>query len=224
MYGKYSPVEWATIYAGKLPNPFMTTRMLWDPDVYPEGFAEQFKFTLGPWGNGESAPMQGKDKDGKGAVASSTAGGGGMTIDLFANFGQFIYENSIQNTFNSSTGVQTPGHSDLWMMGWQVGANAHFTKDISLQIAPTIYNYVGRGNIFAAPFNGDGPQVILDNNSKLALVTFNTIGVNDLLVYDSPVELDWKMWAISVQVDGRFRDQPRRRFEGQECGSCQQGW
>ncbi len=202
-YGKYSPVEWATIYAGKIPNPFITTRMLWDPDVYPEGFAEQFKFTLGPWGTGKPAPAQRAGGDGK-MIAASSSSSEGVTVDVFANFGQFIYENSVQNTFNSSTGVQTPGHSDLWMMGWQVGANAHFTKNISLQVAPAIYNYVGKGNIFSTPFNGDGPQVVLDNNAKLALVTFNTIGVNDLLVYDSPVEFDWKMWGLPFNLTGDF--------------------
>jgi hypothetical protein len=36
-----------TIYAGRMPNPFVNTLLVWDGDINPEGFAEQFKETSG---------------------------------------------------------------------------------------------------------------------------------------------------------------------------------
>jgi hypothetical protein len=36
-----------TIYAGRMPNPFVNTLLVWDGDINPEGFAEQFKKTAG---------------------------------------------------------------------------------------------------------------------------------------------------------------------------------
>jgi polyhydroxyalkanoate synthesis regulator phasin len=36
-----------TIYAGRMPNPFVNTLLVWDGDINPEGFAEQFKKTEG---------------------------------------------------------------------------------------------------------------------------------------------------------------------------------
>ena len=48
--------------------------MVWDPDISPEGLAEQFRFSFG-----------GETGTGKDAVER-------FKLDLFANFGQFIYD------------------------------------------------------------------------------------------------------------------------------------
>ena len=34
-----------TFTAGRMPNPLLSTRMVWDPDINPEGLAEQWKHT-----------------------------------------------------------------------------------------------------------------------------------------------------------------------------------
>ena len=36
-----------TIFAGRMPNPFVSTSMVWDPDINPAGIAEQYKTTTG---------------------------------------------------------------------------------------------------------------------------------------------------------------------------------
>ncbi len=205
VYGKYTPFPWVTIEGGKLPNPFITSRMVWDPDVYPEGLAEQFKFTLGPWGgkNGTAGHNDGK------TFVPGTPSSDGVTVDLFANFGQFIYEDVVQNNLNnSSLGTQTGDKQDLWLLGWQLGAKANFTKSLYLQVAPTLYNYAGDGNIFGGTFNGDGPEnlpeLLLDKNTNLSKINFNTIAVNDLCIVDVPVEFGWKMWDTPFKVFGEY--------------------
>ena len=35
-----------TFTVGRMPNPLLSTRMVWDPDINPEGLAEQWKHTF----------------------------------------------------------------------------------------------------------------------------------------------------------------------------------
>ena len=51
-----------------MPNPFVTTSMVWDDDINPEGLAEQWKHTF-TIGGGEAAPVS-YSKDGKGRCSS----------------------------------------------------------------------------------------------------------------------------------------------------------
>ena len=45
-YGGYKGFPGVTLTAGRMPNPFVTTLMVWDPDINPEGLAEQWKHTF----------------------------------------------------------------------------------------------------------------------------------------------------------------------------------
>ena len=47
VYLGYRPSADWTITGGRIPNPFLNTLMVWDADINPEGFAEQFKTTRG---------------------------------------------------------------------------------------------------------------------------------------------------------------------------------
>ena len=63
---RYSPTDWLTITGGKIPNPFVSTRMVWDPDLSPEGFSEQVHFTVGGGSAGPDGKSDAKDsKDAK---------------------------------------------------------------------------------------------------------------------------------------------------------------
>jgi hypothetical protein len=190
------PTDWLTITGGKIPNPFVSTRMTWDPDISPEGFSEQIKVTLGGGSHGPDGKSEAK-----------TMVPEGMTVDLFANFGQFIYNDvGFENTFNAGTGpfTEVPNSHDRWMFGYQLGAKANFNKDTFFQIAPAFYHYTGGGSTSAAAFNGDNALVILDNKANPELITFNQTGVNDLAVLDIPVEFDWKMWHIPFSIFGDY--------------------
>jgi len=191
------PTDWLTITGGKMANPFVTTRMVWDPDINPEGFAEQIKFTIGGGSHGPSG------KDVKEVVAPQP----GMTVDLFANFGQFIYNDvGFENTFNTGASPfdTVPNAHDRWMLGWQLGTKVNFNKDTYFQIAPTFYHYSGGGTTSAGPFNGDNAIVILDDKADPRLISFNQTGVNDLAVIDIPVEFTWKMWGKKFSIFGDF--------------------
>lgn len=187
---KYDPEPWLTLTGGKIANPFVTSRMVWDPDLNPEGFAEQFHFSFGP------SPSR-DPKDG----ASH-----GISIDLFSNLGQFIYDDvGFENSFNSGTGQpfsQAPQLNDRWMFGWQVGTRINFTPDIHLQVAPAFFHYTGSGTSSSGPFNGDSPLVVLNKHAEPELITFNQTGTNDLAFLEVPVELAWKWHDLPMSVFG----------------------
>jgi hypothetical protein len=114
-------------------------------------------------------------------------------VDLFANLGQFLYQNT------------SPDHglpsSDTFMLAWQVGANVKLAKDISFKMAPVIYNYTGVGgaNGLNKPFSGQGLRGINVNTNG-----FNQNGINDLLVLETPAELNFDLGKYKARLFGDF--------------------
>src|SRR6516164_8184019 len=94
-YGGYKGFPGVTLTAGRMPNPIVTTRMVWDPDINPEGLAEQWKHTFVFGAEPPPPPSFSKDssKDGKAVVASKPPEPF-LTLDVFANFGQFVYDDA----------------------------------------------------------------------------------------------------------------------------------
>src|SRR4051812_35888466 len=96
-YIGYRGFKEITLTAGRMPQPLVTTLMVWDGDINPEGLAEQWKHTFNfefGGGNMESAAA-GYSKDSKNvAVTQSPSEPFKLKIDVFANFGQFIYDDS----------------------------------------------------------------------------------------------------------------------------------
>src|SRR5207237_7738703 len=45
-YAGYTGFPDFKLTAGRMPNPLITTRMVWDPDINPEGLAQQWKHTF----------------------------------------------------------------------------------------------------------------------------------------------------------------------------------
>ncbi|XHR30538.1 MAG: putative porin [Chthoniobacteraceae bacterium] len=43
-YVGWNAADWLTVIAGKQPNPFYTTDLVWDPDINPSGLVENIKF------------------------------------------------------------------------------------------------------------------------------------------------------------------------------------
>ena len=62
-YAGYKGFPDFTFTGGKMPNPLVNTRMVWDPDITPEGLAEQWKHTF-VFG-AEPPPPPSFSKDGK---------------------------------------------------------------------------------------------------------------------------------------------------------------
>jgi hypothetical protein len=193
VYLGWKPFNWVDITAGKMPNPFYTTPMTWDTDLNPEGLAERFKYSIGQ-------------------------------ADLFVNLGQFIYQDT--NPTHAAHGYFNLGFensSPAFLLGWQAGFNYHITKDLSLKVAPVLYNYTGHGaNAAPSPSIPDFRGVFIGQGSTNGVggtpgVFFsgfpggpydgfvdNQTGINDLLVLDIPFELNYNFACYSARLFGDY--------------------
>src|SRR5262252_6866073 len=199
-YAGYKGFPDFTFTGGRMPNPLVTTLMVWDPDINPEGLAEQWKHTF-VFGEGAPPPSS-FSKDGK-AVTLPPPSEPFLKLDLFANFGQFVYDDSNPENplgARATTTANTPGspqlvpNTDAFLLAWQVGAKFNFPH-FYFQLAPTLYNYTGNGDTFNIHYQGGSPYVT--NAESLAQ---NQTGINSLLVFDMPMELGWKAWGIPMRI------------------------
>ncbi len=202
-YLGYKGLKDFTFTVGRMANPFVNTTMVWDSDINPEGVAEQwkhtFKISLGG-GGASAASVASTSKDGKAvAYAGTTSEPQTITLDLFANFAQFVYDDSNpENTLGPApNGVP---NTDAYMLGYQIGAKIGFPKTFYLQLAPTIYNYTGNGDTFNKHFSGD-PDFIDPINGRTSR---NQTGINSLLVFDMPGEFGWKVGELPMRIFGDF--------------------
>jgi Putative porin len=202
-YGGYKGFPGFTFTGGRMPNPLVTTLMVWDPDINPEGLAEQWKHTFS-FGGGPPPPPS-YSKDGK-AVAPSPPSEPFLNLDVFANFGQFVYDDAnpenplgARTTTHANGGTQLVPNTDAFLLAWQVGARFNFPKSFYFQLAPTLYNYTGNGDTFNIHYQGGDPN--LTNAESLAQ---NQTGINSLLVFDLPGEFGWKLWGVPMRVFGDF--------------------
>jgi hypothetical protein len=191
--------DWVNITFGKMPNPLYVTPMVWSSSINPEGAAETFKSTVGE-------------------------------ADLFATFGQFIYEDTNPNQASPGyfgvQNIQNPGNlysgngTPIFLLAWQAGLNYHFTKDISLKVAPVFYYYSGNGANTYQTLNGVTPGF---NNTYVGQgstggaagysgypggfydgFTANQTGINDLKVLEIPVELNWSVSKMHLRFFGDY--------------------
>ncbi len=195
-----------TLTGGRMPNPLITTSMIWDADINPEGMAEQWKHTFNlSFGGGQTSAAADTSKDGK-SVAPLMSEPHKISIDVFANFAQFVYDDSNPEDPVGPRSVTGGGklvpNTDAYMLAWQIGAKINFTKDIYLQFAPTLYNYSGYGDSFNLFFSGD--PSFYNNATPPVLVARNQTGINSLLVFDMPTEFDWKIGEIPMRIFGDF--------------------
>ena len=202
-YLGYSGFRDIRLTAGKMPNPFVNTLMVWDGDINPEGLAEQWKHTFSlSYGGGQTtaAPAE-YSKDGK-TTAAVTSEPTRMTIDVFANFGQFVYDDANPENplgARSVSGGRLVPNSDAWIFGWQLGAKFNFTKTTYLQLAPTIYNYSGAGDTFNAFYSGDPDRLA---GTPAVRTARNQTGINDLLILDVPAEFGFNLGEIPLRIFG----------------------
>jgi hypothetical protein len=194
-----------TLTAGKMPNPLISTLMVWDPDINPEGLAEQWKHTFKIGSIGGEAE-QSYSKEGRNVAAVTAKAEPFMKLDIFANFAQFIYDDAnpenplgLRATTTANGGHQLVSNSDAFLLAWQVGAKLNFPKSIYFQFAPTIYNYTGNGDTFNVHFQGGDPT-----RTNAVSLAQNQTGINSLLVFDVPMELGWKIDKLPMRVFGDF--------------------
>jgi hypothetical protein len=215
-YLGYKGFKDITLTVGKMPNPMISTLMVWDPDINPEGLAEQWKhtFTIALGGGAEESEALSYSKDGTALPEKKTkkSEGHALKIEVFANFGQFIYDDAnpenplgVRARVKAADGASTHQtgqlipNTDAFLMAWQVGAKFTFPNNLYAQIAPAFYNYTGNGDSFNIHYQGGDPK--LSNTASLAQ---NQIGINSLLVFDLPVEVGWKLGDIPMRLYADF--------------------
>jgi hypothetical protein len=111
-------------------------------------------------------------------------------VDLFADFGQFDYQ-------DPSSATEIPS-SDTFLLAWQAGANVRLNKNMSAKVAPVFYTYAGNGsgNGLNSRFVGqglNGANVGVPGSSAANLKNYNQDGINDLLILEIPAEFDFKI-------------------------------
>ena len=84
-----------------------------------------------------------------------------LKLDLFANFGQFVYDDAnpenplgARATTTANGGNQLVPNTDAFLLAWQVGARFNFPHNFYFQLAPTLYNYTGNGDTFNVHYVG----------------------------------------------------------------------
>ncbi len=191
-----------TFMGGRMPQPLVTTKLLWDEDINPEGLAEQWKHTFVFGADDESLSL---GKDGTGVVAPAKSEPF-LQLDVFANFAQFVYDDANPEnplgrraTTTGNGGSQRVPNSDAWMLAWQIGARANFRGGWYAQIAPSLFNYTGNGDTFNIHFQGGDPG--LTNAASLAQ---NQQGINSLLILAVPWEVGGKVGQLPVRLLGDF--------------------
>src|SRR5438128_10400801 len=217
-YLGYKGFKDITLTAGKMANPMISTLMVWDPDISPEGLAEQWKhtFTIALGDGAEEPETSSYSKDGTALLAQKKkkAEQRGLMIEVFANFAQFVYDDSNPEnplgprpTTTANGGPQLIPNTDAFLLAWQAGAKFTFPNSLYAPVAPTLYNYTGNGDSFNVHFQGGDPK--LSNSASLAQ---NQTGINSLLVFDLPSEIGWKAWGLPMRLYGDFAT----NFEGDD--------
>jgi hypothetical protein len=213
-YFGYKGVRDLTLTVGKMANPFITSSMVWDPDINPEGLAEQWKQTFNfSFGGGAAADAESYSKDGKAmTTAATTSEAKKISLDIFANFGQFVYDDTNPENPIGPNPTGLP-NDDSYLLGWQIGAKVNFPHDFYVQVAPTLYNYTGTGDSFASHFVGDPSFKVTDPvTGVVTTVVPNQTGANSLLVFDVPMEIGWKFGELPVKIFGEYA----RNFSGDD--------
>jgi hypothetical protein len=202
VYLGWRPEKWLDITLGKMPNPLFTTPMVWSPSLNPEGAAEHLYYTVGE-------------------------------ADLFANFGQFLYEDVNPSSASGGLGINGltgQNENDIFQLAWQAGLKYHFTTNISAKVGATLYKYAGmqRSSItsgtalapyFGDPYVGEGAFLLnpgfapgysgYGTSSTLPGYgsegyPINQVGLDDLLVLEIPLQIDFKLNKVDAQVFGDF--------------------
>jgi hypothetical protein len=196
-YIGWHPEPWVDLTVGKMPMPLYTTPMVWDPDLTPEGAAEQFKYTVGE------------------AQFYATFGQF-LYQDTNPNYASGGFG------FNGLLGQQS---DDVFQLAWQVGMNYHLASNVSAKVAATLYQYIGlQTNVspfFGDPYIGEGaftgPGTANPINGASGYGSSssilgqgslgfpnNQVGLNNLLVLEVPFELNFKIRSLHARLFADF--------------------
>jgi hypothetical protein len=141
------------------------------------------------------------------------------SVDLFGTFGQYIYQDV--NPSTSGAFIAPTVGDNAWLLSWQAGANYHIKTNLSVKLAPTLYNYVSHGNLsagnFGSTFVGQGTSLGLNYGPGAAALGtssstlpgsstnvggYNQTGINNLFIFELPGELNFKLGSLDARFFG----------------------
>jgi hypothetical protein len=187
-YLGWNPNDALTITAGKIPNPFYTTELVWDADITPTGVAEVIRFHEL---FGEEPEETGFTKDGKAILPKKSD----SPWELSLVAGQFIFDDNNENNFDNDTS------DDAYLFQTQLVGSYKFSKDVKATIAPgwLVYNAASVSGLQnAQPFN-DSPTVSgATRNINLLLAP----GDINFKVFDRKAKF---IWDFAYNIEGRKR-------------------
>lgn len=115
---RWQPVQWGSLTAGRMANPFLATDLIYSPELNFDGIAGQFKLPV---------------TDG---------------IDGFATVGMFPIQYTGNNTPNQAFGYDKNHSNERWLSAAQIGANWQIDDDMKWSAALAYYFYDGmRGKL-----------------------------------------------------------------------------
>ncbi|MEI8233175.1 MAG: putative porin [Verrucomicrobiota bacterium] len=201
VYAGWRGLDWLTLIAGKQPNPFYTTDLLWDPDINPSGVVETIAFhkLLGCGGEEETIQYA---PDGK-TVRSVQRAPVECPWTLTLITGQFFFDDNQE--FNP------PGrNTDAYLFEEQLLFTLRFCNQMKFTLAPAYLTYnsaqvntVWNQQGFAQTINGTGTDGLPAGWGE----------TRDLSLFQLPGDLSfrlcgWKMklfWDAVYNADGAKR-------------------
>jgi hypothetical protein len=193
-YLGWNAADWLTITAGKVPNPFYTTELVWDADINPTGLTESIQFHKLFGSRSEAV-----SSDGKGTVAVKPSA---PNWELTLNAGQFIFDDNIEGggTDNGAS-RDNDQTTDAYLFHTQLVGSYRFGNDTRITLAPGWLTYINgslSGLQNSNPFQDNANVSGATRNLNLLLLpgdlAFKVGGIKSKLV-----------WDISYNIEGRKR-------------------
>jgi hypothetical protein len=193
-YLGWSPNEWLTMTAGKVPNPFYATDASWDPDINPTGLTETIALHKLHFGGGALGGGGGLSKDGKSYAPTEVKADRPWELSLVA--GQFIFDDNPENT-----GPDNDASTDAYLFETQLIAAYKFSGGAKLTIAPAWMTFIN------GSLSGLDNENMFQDNANVSGATRNL----NLLLF--PGDLSFKLgdlkakfyWDFSYNIEARKR-------------------
>lgn len=152
-----SGTDWFTLWGGRTPNPFVSTDLMFSPDLSMEGIAGNFR-----WNFGRDDPRVRNFK----------------TPNPYGRYGLNLGEQQHPNTVFATLGAFplqeiNLSSQDKYMFAAQLGADWLFQKDSRLKVATAYYNYTNvraiRNSLDSLTYDWTAPQFMQKGNSLVAI-------------------------------------------------------
>ncbi len=189
--GWHSTDDVLTLVAGKQPNPFYTTDLVWDPDINPQGITESVKFHKIYFG----ANSPDLSADGKSYSESSIREE--RPWELTMNLGQFIFDDNAEGSFDNDAA------NDAYLFVGQLVGSYNF-GGAKVTFAPGIlfFNAADLSGLINENEFSDVPGV---SGETRKLVILTAPGDVSFKLGTIPAKVYWD-FAYNTQGEGRADD------------------